>query len=39
MQLVLEIEGGQAEPVQVDIFTLYDVQYYFNADGSISKED
>ena len=39
MQLVLEIEGGQAEPVQVDIFTLYDVQYYFNADGSITYED
>ena len=39
MQLVLDIEGGQAEPVQVDIFTLYDVQYYFNADGSITYED
>tara|TARA_R110002124_G_scaffold284601_1_gene462077 strand:+ start:2781 stop:4214 length:1434 start_codon:yes stop_codon:yes gene_type:complete len=43
MQLNLEVsdDGGVvfAENQLVDIFTLYDVQYYINADGTITFED
>ena len=43
MQLNLEVsdDGGVvfAENQLVDIFTLYDVQYYINADGSLTFED
>ena len=43
MQLNLELtaNGGalQLEVHNIDIFTLYDVQYYINADGTITFED
>ena len=42
MQLNLDIGaagGGAAEPFRIDVFTLYDVQYYINMDGSITFED
>ena len=44
LQLHLDIQdrtaaGIQAEVHNVDVFTLYDVQYYINADGSITFED
>lgn len=44
MQLNLELEadGGGAvfgEVQTLDIYTLYDIQYYINADGSITFED
>jgi len=42
MQLNLDIGtagGGAAEDFNVDVFTLYDVQYYINMDGSITFED
>lgn len=42
MQLNLDIGtagGGAAEDFNVDVFTLYDVQYYINMDGSLTFED
>ena len=44
LQLHLDIvdtggAGIQAEVHNVDIFTLYDVQYYFNSSGTITFED
>lgn len=44
MQLNLEIEPDAAAAVftevqTIDIYTLYDIQYYINADGSITFED
>ena len=42
MQLNLDIGtagGGAAEDFNVDVYTLYDVQYYINMDGSITFED
>lgn len=42
MQLNLDIGaagGGAAEAFNVDVFTLYDVQYYINMDGSLTFED
>lgn len=43
MQLNLEVDntGGAlfAEVQVVDVFTLYDIQYYINADGTITFED
>ena len=42
MQLNLDIGtagGGAAEDFNVDVYTLYDVQYYVNMDGTITFED
>lgn len=39
MQLNITIEGNNTEAQQVDIFTLHDIQYYFNSDGTITFED
>ena len=42
LNLTLEADGGGlvfGEVQVVDVFTLYDIQYYINADGSITYED
>ena len=42
LNLTIEDDGGGAtftEDQQVDIFSLYDIQYYINSDGSITYED
>lgn len=42
LNLTLEADGGGntfAEAQTIDVFTLYDIQYYINSNGSITFED